>query len=150
MKIRKAVKTDLSRIAEIFVFNNRLNYLPIFKDPDYSFSKLQVVSVINDFFSKPEILDNIYVYDDGIIKGFMLITDQEIRKFYVDTFFQNDGIGHEMMKDAIEQLAANHLWALEKNQRAIAFYQSCGFQENGKRKLEEPTTEYSIELVYAE
>ncbi len=146
--IRKAIKNDLSRIAEIFVFNNRLNYLPIFKDKAYSFSKLQVVSIIDDYFSKPQILGNIYVYDDGLIKGFMLITDSEIRKFYVDSFFQNEGIGHEMMKYAKEQLSVNHLWVLEKNERAIAFYQSCGFKKNGQRKLEPLTAEYSIELVY--
>ncbi|WP_243280431.1 hypothetical protein [Clostridium sp. 1001271B_151109_B4] len=32
MNIRKATKKDLSRIAEIYVFNNRVNYWPIFKD----------------------------------------------------------------------------------------------------------------------
>ena len=31
MKIRKAELKDLSRIAEIFVFNNRINYFPIGK-----------------------------------------------------------------------------------------------------------------------
>ena len=35
MSIRSAQTKDLSRIAEIFVFNNRINYLPIFKDEYY-------------------------------------------------------------------------------------------------------------------
>lgn len=30
MNIRKAKTEDLSRIAEIYVFNNRVNYFPIF------------------------------------------------------------------------------------------------------------------------
>lgn len=46
MSIRKAEIKDFSRIAEIFVFNNRINYLPIFKDEWYSFGELQVVSFI--------------------------------------------------------------------------------------------------------
>ena len=44
--IRKATEEDLSRIAEIFVFNNRINYFPIFKSEEYSFGELQVVSMI--------------------------------------------------------------------------------------------------------
>ena len=35
MSIRKAESGDLSRIAEIYVFNNRINYFPIFKDEKY-------------------------------------------------------------------------------------------------------------------
>lgn len=31
MNIRIATASDLSRIAEIYVFNNRINYLPILK-----------------------------------------------------------------------------------------------------------------------
>ena len=47
MDIRKATKEDLSRIAEIFVFNNRINYFPIFKQEDFSFGELQVVSPVS-------------------------------------------------------------------------------------------------------
>ena len=39
MSIRKAKQEDLSRIGEIYVFNNRMNYLPIFKDENYSFNQ---------------------------------------------------------------------------------------------------------------
>ena len=52
MNIRKATKEDLSRIAEIFVFNNRINYFPIFKQEDFSFGELQVVSLIEKYFGK--------------------------------------------------------------------------------------------------
>ena len=43
--IRKATRYDLSRIAEIYVFNNRINYFPIFNDESFSFGKLQVISL---------------------------------------------------------------------------------------------------------
>ena len=52
MNIRKATEEDLSRIAEIFVFNNRINYFPIFKQEDFSFGELQVVSLIENYFGK--------------------------------------------------------------------------------------------------
>ena len=69
MSIRKAESGDLSRIAEIYVFNNRINYFPIFKDEKYSFGEMQVVPLVNNYFGREEILDSIYVYDDGVVKG---------------------------------------------------------------------------------
>lgn len=44
MTIRQAQEKDVSRIAEILVYNNRTNFLPIFKDEGYSFGELQVIS----------------------------------------------------------------------------------------------------------
>ena len=61
MSIRKAESGDLSRIAEIYVFNNRINYFPIFNDESYSFGEMQVVPLIDNYFGKEEILRNIYV-----------------------------------------------------------------------------------------
>ena len=66
--IRKAEKKDLSRIAEILVFDKRMNYRSIFKNDDYSFHVLQVLDVAKEY-AQPEILDHIFVYDDGIVKG---------------------------------------------------------------------------------
>ena len=137
MNIRKAETRDLSRIAEIFVFNNRINYYPIFGDAQYSFGELQVLSVIDSCFGKAEILKNLYVFDDGIVKGFIQMNG---------TFFQSHGIGKALIEFAVSRFGANHLWALEKNARAIAFYGRHGFLPTGKRKFEEGTTEYLIEL----
>ena len=52
MYIRKAIIDDLSRVAEIYVFNNRMNFFPIFKDESFSFGELQVVSLVNNYFKK--------------------------------------------------------------------------------------------------
>ena len=118
MRIRKAAKEDLSRIAEIFVFNNRINYFPIFKQENYSFGELQVVSMIDHYFGKKEIMNTLFVADDnGIMKGFMQIQETEIVKLYVDPCFQSDGIGNQLLQYAIHYLHADFLWALEKNTR---------------------------------
>ena len=37
--IRKATINDLARIAEIVIFNYRLNFYPIFKNDDYYFNR---------------------------------------------------------------------------------------------------------------
>ena len=146
MNIRKAIVNDLSRIAEIYVFNNRVNYFPIFKDEEFSFGELQVVSLVDNYLKKDEIIKNIYVFDSGLIKGFIQMHEKEICKIYVDTFFQSEGIGKELIEYAISELHADNLWALEKNTRAISFYQRHGFNLTGEKKFEEGTTEYLVKL----
>ena len=143
--IRKAKKEDLSRIAEIFVFNNRINYFPIFQDAGYSFGELQVVSVIDRYFSRDEVLRDIYVYDDGLVKGFLLLEGTEIGKLYVEPCFQSQHIGQALIRFAIDR-GADLVWALEKNTRAIAFYARHGFRPTGEKKFEDGTTEYLVEL----
>ena len=146
MNIRKARVDDLSRVAEIFVFNNRINYFPIFQDETFSFGELQVVSLINNYLIKDEIINNIFVFDDGLIKGFVQMNKTEICKIYVDTFFQGRGIGSQLIEYAVKEFYAYNLWALEKNRRAISFYQKHGFSLTGERKFEEGTTEYLVRL----
>ena len=145
--IRRAKSNDLSRIAEIFVLNNRIHYFPIFQDPEYSFSELQVVSAINHYFGKEEVLSHTYVFDDGLIKGFIQIEEKEIVKLYVDPFFQKEGIGHALLQFAMEDKDAAYVWALEKNIGAISFYKRHEFCLTGKKKYEEGTTEYLVELA---
>ena len=147
MNIRKAKTNDLSRIAEIYVFNNRVNYFPIFKDEKFSFGELQVVTMADNYFGKDKILKNILVYNDGLIKGFIQMNGTEICKIYVDTFFQGEGIGKELIEYAINEYHANNLWALEKNERAICFYKKHGFNLTGQKNFEEDTVEYLVQLT---
>lgn len=146
MNIRKATPKDLSRIAEIYVFNNRVNYFPIFKDASFSFGELQVIPLADNYFKKEEIMENIHVFDNGLIKGFIQMKETEICKLYVDTFFQSKGIGGELIEFAIKELHADNLWALEKNTRAIGFYQRHGFHITEEKTFEEDTTEYLVRL----
>lgn len=144
--IRKAESRDLSRIAEILVFVKRIKFLPIFKDEDYSFNTLQVISVARDY-SKPEILNNIYVYEDnGIVKGLIHIEGQEIKELYVDYFFQDQGIGSRLIEFAKKEFDVNFLWAIEKNTDALRFYEAHGFHLSDNRKFEEGTSEYLVML----
>lgn len=55
--IRKAEKKDLSRIAEILVFDKRMNYRSILKRRLF-FHVLQVLDVAKEY-AQPEILDHI-------------------------------------------------------------------------------------------
>lgn len=146
-RIRPAEESDLSRIGEIFVFNNRMYYWPIFQDDEYSFNVMQVVPVINAYFGKEENRKRIFVYDDGLVKGFCELWEKEIRKLYVEPFFQSQGIGKALLKEAVFQHGARFLWALEKNKRAISFYERNGFRLTGEKRLEEGTKEYLVLLA---
>lgn len=144
--IRKATADDLSRIAEILVFVKRIKFRPIFQDDAYSFGELQVLRVADEY-SKPDILGNIFVYDDGIVKGLIRIENNEIVELYVDYFFQNQGVGSKLIEYAKENYPVTFLWAIEKNTDAIRFYEAHGFQLTNTKKFEEGTTEYLVMMA---
>ena len=145
--IRRANKNDLCRIAEILVFVKRMKYRSIFHNDAYSFGELQV-SPVAEQYSNPEILENIWVYEeDGIVKGLIHIENNEVMELYVDFFFQGQGIGSELIEFAIKENDVKFLWTLEKNQEAISFYETHGFKRTEDRQLEEGTTEYIIRMI---
>ena len=143
--IRKAEPKDISRIAEILVFTKRMKYRSIFHNDEYSFNGLQVVKVADEF-KDPELLDKVWVYDDGIVKGMIHLEEKEIAELYVDYFFWKEGIGSKLVEFAKEKFDAKFVWTLEKNEDAIRFYEAHGFKLNGKRRLEEGTPEYIVML----
>lgn len=141
--IRKATINDLPRIAEIVVFNYRINFYPIFKNDDFYFNELQVIHIIDSY---KELINNMWVYDDGVVKGFIHIDNQEIKKLFVEPALQGQSIGSKLLNFAISEYNVNYLWALEKNTRAISFYRRHGFLVTNDKKYEEDTTEYLIRL----
>lgn len=143
MCIRKAEMKDISRIAEILVFVKRMNYRSIFKNDAYSFGEMQVLTVAEEYAASGA-LNNTWVYDDGIVKGLIYIDGNEIKKLYVDHFFQNQGIGAALIEFAIANTGASLLWALEKNVKAVRFYEAHGFRPTGDKEFEEGTDEYLI------
>ena len=141
--IRQAVVDDLGRIAEIFVFNYRLNFYPIFQEDTFYFEELTVSNLIESFAKE---LDSIWVYDDGVVKGFIQIQKREVKRLFVEPVLQGKAIGTELLEYGIAKKDANHLWALEKNIKAIAFYKRHGFDMTKEKKYEEDTTEFLVRM----
>lgn len=142
--IRKAAPKDISRIAEILVFVKRIKYRPIFRNDEYSFGELQVLSVAEKY-KEPTILDNILVYDDGFVKGLIRIEKNEIVELYVDYFFQGQGVGSRLIEYAKENYPVDFLWVIEKNTDAVRFYEAHGFHLTDINKTEAGTTEVKME-----
>ena len=139
--IRKAEKRDLSRIAEIQIFNYRMYFYPIFQNDEYYFAELQVPSLMQNYEAE---LDSLYVYDDGVVKGFIKIEGTYIARLFVEPVLQNASIGSKLLEYAVNEHHADHLWALERNIKAIRFYERHGFAATGEKKPEEDTAEYLI------
>lgn len=141
--IRQATINDLVRIAEIFVFNYRLNFYPIFQEDTFYFEELTVFNMVESFAKE---LDSIWVYDDGVVKGFIQIEKLEVKRLFVEPVLQGKAIGTELLEYGIAERDANHLWALEKNIKAIAFYKRHGFDTTNEKKYEEDTTEFLVRM----
>lgn len=144
--IRKATKQDLSRISEIQICNYRINFYPIFKDDEFYFKELQVSSMMEQYESDLIVLQNTYVYDDGVVKGFICLNGIEIKKLFVEPILQGQKIGAALLEYAIQSHSVSFLWVLEKNIRAIKFYIRHGFHVTDDRVFEEGTTEYLVRL----
>jgi len=141
--IRNAKSDDLNRIAEIEVFNYRLKFYPIFRDDEFYFGELQVLNVARRY---ADSLEHLRVWDDGVVKGFILVKDGEVKKLFVEPVLQGQGIGAWLLEYAVEHLGAQTLWALEKNTGSIRFYQRHGFRLTGEKQLEDGTSEYLVRM----
>ncbi|MCR4951703.1 MAG: GNAT family N-acetyltransferase [Solobacterium sp.] len=82
------------------------------------------------------------------MKGFIHIEGKEIKELYVDYFFQNMGIGSELIGFAREKYDVRFLWAIEKNTDANRFYEAHGFLQTEEKKLEKGTTEYIVRMEW--
>ncbi|MDD6467228.1 MAG: GNAT family N-acetyltransferase [Erysipelotrichaceae bacterium] len=144
--IRHAIVKAASRIAEILIFTKRMNYRNIFKNDKVSFEIMQVYPLAKDYIDNPDKLKNIWVYDDEFVKGMIHIEENQIVELYVDTFFENQGIGSSLIEFAVEQMKCDYLWVLAKNSKAIHFYERHGFALTEKKQIEEGTSEYIIQM----
>ena len=141
--IRQATIDDLVRIAEIFVFNYRLNFYPIFQEDTFYFEELTVFNMVESFAKE---LDSIWVYDDGVVKGFIQIEKREVRRLFVEPTLQGKFIGTDLLEYGIAEKDVNSLWVLEKNIKAIVFYKRHGFDTTNEKKYEEDTIEFLVRM----
>lgn len=142
--IRAAGKDDAARLAEIEIFNYRLNFYPIFRNDAYFFSDLNVPVAAEEYRTEPERVARTIIYDDGVIKGFARVNGDEIEKLFVEPAFQNRGIGDALIRYATERLGAKRLLVLEKNPRAIRFYEKHGFHLTDRKQRVDDTNEFFI------
>ncbi|MBQ8639280.1 MAG: GNAT family N-acetyltransferase [Lachnospiraceae bacterium] len=145
-RIRQAKAEDAARIAEIEIFNYRLNFYPIFQDDQYYFKELSVPETVKKYQDDREWTNRTFVYDDGVVKGFIRVNGKEAEKLFVEPVLQGNSIGAKLLQFAVDEKGVDFLWALEKNQRAISFYERHGFHATQEKKFEADTAEYLVRL----
>ena len=151
--VRKATMQDIPRIAEIIIFGKRVAYRPIFRNDLVSFNELRVIDIIEDYRKNPSLIENMIVYDDGIIKGILnrnFVDDTvEFSEFYIEPFFKRQGIGTELIQHAIFEAKRDHkkkifLWVIQDNVSARKFYEANGFIEGGETRPIEGTSKMDV------
>lgn len=71
----------------------------------------------------------------------------EVSAIYILSEYYGQGVGYRLMREALNQLSAYSriaVWVLKDNQRAIRFYERCGFRFDGREEvleLDAPVTE---------
>lgn len=142
--IRKAEHRDAFRLAEIEVFNYRLNFYPIFKSDEYYFKELSTPALTGEYEKDGALIERSFVYDDGVVKGFIRVRDKHIEKLFVEPVFQREGIGEKLLLFAVSEPGANELLVLEKNEKAIRFYERHGFELTDEKQRVDDTAEFLI------
>lgn len=93
-------------------------------------------------------LANLLLYgeigDNGIIKGFIGLSDDKIEMLFVDSLYFNSGIGSRLLKYAIDQLYITKVDANEQNKKALNFYIKHGFQQYDRSELDGEGKNYPI------
>lgn len=108
---------------------------------------MQVYPLAKQYLDDLRKLENIWVYEDEFVKGMLHIEEERIAELYVDSFFENRGIGSRLLEFAVQEKGCCSVWVLEKNFNAIRFYERHGFRKSEKRKLQPGTSEYIIEMT---
>jgi ribosomal protein S18 acetylase RimI-like enzyme len=144
MNIRRAVPSDAAALAEIaertfretFAKDNHPDDLNAYLSQAYGESQQR--SELEDP-QQPALL----VEDDGKLIAYAQLRHQpsehgdlEIWRFYVDSAHHGRGIAQNLMNACFEtarQRGAKTIWlgVWERNARAIAFYEKCGFHDIG-------------------
>ena len=123
--IRKLQKTDINRVADIWLKTNlKAHY---FIPEQYWTNNYEVVKEM-----LPQA--DVYVYeDDKIIQGFVGINDEYIEGIFVSDEMQSHGIGKILLDYIKDKKVRLQLNVYQKNVRAISFYQREGFTIQGER-----------------
>ena len=144
--IRRAIPSDAGRLSEIEVFDYRLHFYPLFRTDAYFFSELNVPVLMQEYRNMPELIERTFVYDDGVVKGFMRVNGEEIEKLFVEMAFQGKGIGSALLDYAITHTEAKRLLVLEKNERAIRLYERYGFHVTENRQRVDDTKGFLVRM----
>lgn len=137
--IRAFVKSDLNQVMKIWLETNLSAH--DFVPAHFWKEHYEAVS-----YALPQA--EVYVYEqDGIVYGFVGLTDDYIAGIFVDGTVQSQGIGTQLLRYVKALRLRLTLQVYAKNERAVRFYQNEGFaiREEG---IDEDTGEREYFMEY--
>ena len=116
--IRRGTTEDVDAIAELYDRSFRtLTFLPV----------LHTVDDHRSWFGRQFAQHEPWVWDDGDVRGFLVLTDDEVMYLYLDPSFTGRGIGSELLAHAKERRPNGFtLWTFQQNEGARRFYERHG------------------------
>ncbi|MFV0379964.1 MAG: GNAT family N-acetyltransferase [Anaerorhabdus sp.] len=134
--IRKFKDTDINEIMDIWLDLNIKAHN--FIDKNYWISKYDDVK-------KAIANAEVYVYDDGEIKGFVGLVDSYIAGIFAKQ--NSKGIGSKLLNEVFNKYDHVSLSVFEKNDRAVKFYLNKGFVID-KCRIDNDTGAMTLDMVY--
>jgi len=118
--IRRATSEDVEAIALLFerIFAT-MTYLPV----------LHTIDEHRAWFGARVADHEAWVWDEGGVRGYMLLSDDELVHLYLDVGYTGRGIGTELLDLAKTRLPGGFtLWTFQQNDGARRFYERHGLQ----------------------
>ena len=139
MQIRKLQKSDIARVADIWLDTN-------LKAHDFISAKYwkDLFGFVKGMLSQTEV----YVYESNRkIQGFIGVNGGYIEGIFVSEEVRSQGIGKLLLNYAKDRKAKLSLNVYQKNTRAIRFYEREGFDIKCEG-LDEATGEKDYEMIW--
>ncbi len=127
--IKLFTESDFSKIISLWERSVEATHHFLAKE-DLEFYK----SLVPRFFPQ---VNAMYIFEeDGIIKGFLGVSEEEIDMLFVDSKYFGQGIGKQLLMYAIEELKLSKIDVNEQNMNAYEFYQHFGFRLVGRTETD--------------
>ncbi len=136
--IRKSTVNDIDMIMDIWLSTN-INAHSFISDEYWKNQFEEVRTAILEA--------EVYVFEDGVIKGFVGIIENYIAGIFVKEEFQAQGIGKELIQFLQNFKSELILNVYEKNKKAVNFYIKNNFKISQKRN-EEETNHMEYQMIW--
>lgn len=91
-----------------------------------------------------QMIDQLYVYDEDKIRGFMGVEGEKIEMLFVDAKVRGQGIGKKLLLYGLKQLKVKYVDVNEQNQQGFDFYTHFGFELMSRSDFDEQGMPFPI------
>ncbi|ELX8378994.1 acetyltransferase [Providencia vermicola] len=123
MRIQAATPSQYNEIIDVWESSVRATHDFL---PEATLQKLKV-AIYKEYL--PQLSVYVAVTEDNKITGFIGVDQNKLEMLFISQSHRGSGIGKQLLRFAIEQLAITDVDVNEQNPQAIGFYQHMGFRQ---------------------